>query len=229
MYALSKASYEWILYLDTDERLGKTLKKNLRSIISSQGDSYDAFSVTRINILKGKPLLGPFYPDRQIRIFRKTKTVFKGIIHEIPSINGKVLELPEDHYILHYGPHDLKKWKAGFKKFAWYEALQYYKHEGFFVRRVLWVLAPFSMPLIYLYIIARASIKGSPMNYLSLKGALYFAFYEALVHTLTKIRDNRRRLLAAIIQRCGFTDLIESRERGEDLITFIYRCLANKT
>ncbi len=220
-YALSKASHEWILYLDPDERLGRNLKKNLRSLIDIYGNTYDAFWITRVNILKGKPLLGRFFPDRQLRIFRKSKATFKGIIHEFADINGKTLELPEDYYILHFGPSDFRRWRKRSNIFARMEALQIYKHGGNLLERSLRALAPFSMPLIYIYRNMGTLIRKYPMNYLAL--------YETLVHTLTKLRTRREKLFAAIVQRCGFIDLIESRERGEDLITFISRCLANKT
>ncbi|HWQ16867.1 MAG TPA: glycosyltransferase family 2 protein [Sulfolobales archaeon] len=231
MYALSKASHEWILYLDTDERLGSNLKNELRKLINKYGDVYDGFSVTFVNIKNGKPVLGPLYPNRHIRIFRKTKTVFRGLIHELPEVKGRVLELPENYYILHFylrQQNAKERWRK-WAKYARIEALQYYRHEGFFVRKPLWTLAPFSMPLIYLYNIVRASIKKSPINYPALYETLHLALYETLVHTLKKLRGRRRKLFAAIVQRCGFIDLIESRERGEDLITFVSRCLANKT
>ena len=75
MFALKQASYDWILYLDDDERLSIKLKKDLKSLIEYAGSKgFYAFSTVRVNITPlGKPLLGPFYPDRQIRILKKKK------------------------------------------------------------------------------------------------------------------------------------------------------------
>jgi glycosyltransferase involved in cell wall biosynthesis len=39
MFALSKASYDWILYLDDDELLGRKLKNDIRELVARAGGS----------------------------------------------------------------------------------------------------------------------------------------------------------------------------------------------
>jgi glycosyltransferase involved in cell wall biosynthesis len=89
MFALSKASYDWILYLDDDELLGRKLKNDLRDLIEkADKEMIDAFSIVRVNYdVKCRQIIfGPAYPDRQIRIYRKNKVLYRGIVHELPIV-----------------------------------------------------------------------------------------------------------------------------------------------
>jgi (heptosyl)LPS beta-1,4-glucosyltransferase len=77
MFALSKASYDWILYLDDDELLGRKLKNDLRDLIEkAENHDYAALSTIRVDYDKRckQVVLGPFY-NRQIRIYRKDKII----------------------------------------------------------------------------------------------------------------------------------------------------------
>jgi len=120
MFALKQASYDWILYLDDDERLSSKLKKDLKSLIDyAESNDICAFSTMRVNLTpQGKLILGLFYPCRQIRIFKKDRASYRGIIHELPQIRGKILALPNEYYILHLGikiwsknMHDMSEFK----------------------------------------------------------------------------------------------------------------------
>ncbi|MEM2158267.1 MAG: glycosyltransferase family 2 protein [Sulfolobales archaeon] len=98
MFALKMCSHQWVLYLDDDERLCKKLKDDMRILLrTAEEKNISAFSIVRINFSRNKKLLlGPFYPDRQIRIFRKDKVTFKGLVHELPIVHGDIHHLPED-------------------------------------------------------------------------------------------------------------------------------------
>src|SRR5258708_3446629 len=45
---LKKSSYEWVLYVDADERVSETLKKEIQSILNSN-PPYSAYRLTRKN------------------------------------------------------------------------------------------------------------------------------------------------------------------------------------
>jgi glycosyltransferase involved in cell wall biosynthesis len=77
MFALKKASYSWILYLDDDKLLGKKLKSELRGLIAMvEKMCYVALSTICIDYdRKYKQLaFGSFY-NRQIRIYRKDRAI----------------------------------------------------------------------------------------------------------------------------------------------------------
>jgi hypothetical protein len=69
-------------------------------------------------------LFGRIYPDRQIRIYRKDKVLYRGLVHELPIVYGKVHELPEEYYIIHY----VTPSKSKTLLYAYLESIEYYKH-----------------------------------------------------------------------------------------------------
>jgi hypothetical protein len=102
MFALSKVSYDWILYLDDDELLGRKLKNDIRWLVArAEREHYATLSIVRIDYdTRCKQLVfGPFY-NRQIRIY--SRVLYRGVVHELPTVFGSVLELLEEYYILHY-------------------------------------------------------------------------------------------------------------------------------
>lgn len=94
-FAISKASYPWVLVLDPDERVGSKLIAKLRRI--AQGDDVAAVNIARKNIFFGKWIRHTnFWPDRQIRFFKKNLIEWPQKIHRYPKINGQVISLPAD-------------------------------------------------------------------------------------------------------------------------------------
>ncbi|ADY01285.1 glycosyl transferase family 2 [Vulcanisaeta moutnovskia 768-28] len=111
MFALRKASYDWILYLDTDERLSRRLKSELRDLIQkAEFGGFSALSTLRVDYDRscGEVILGSFY-NRQIRIYKRDRVLYKGLVHELPIVHGKILDLPESYYIIHYPEFNWRK------------------------------------------------------------------------------------------------------------------------
>lgn len=79
-----EATGEWIFYLDADERITPCLKKEIQQAIKDK--QFNAYAVPRQNILLGKAMkFGGWYPDYQIRLFRKDKLLkWQGRVHERP-------------------------------------------------------------------------------------------------------------------------------------------------
>ena len=93
MYALSKCSNEWILLIDTDERLSEGLKHDTGEII--QKTRCSAFEIKR------REGSGNSF-TWQTRLFRKSKVEFKGLLHEHAVVDGEVCKLySKDHYMEH--------------------------------------------------------------------------------------------------------------------------------
>lgn len=102
---LSKAKGEWILVIDSDERLSKPLQHFIQSrefLRYVKEEDYSGFAFSRINYVssKGKKKAlkhGFFYPDWQIRLFRKG-TFYRGDIHERPTVEKvKYVDYPIIH------------------------------------------------------------------------------------------------------------------------------------
>jgi glycosyltransferase involved in cell wall biosynthesis len=145
MFALKKASYKWILYLDDDELLGKKLKNELRDLVAmAEKMGYAALSTIRIDYDRKcmQLVFGPFF-NRQIRIYRKDRVLYKGLVHELPIVFGKIYELPDEYYILHYPTWSRSKLVF----YAYLETLEYYQHfSRSIIRKALWRTLPFSAP-----------------------------------------------------------------------------------
>lgn len=85
-----EAKGDWILYLDSDERVTDDLKDEILQIV--KGSVYTTFAIPRINIILGKKMMhGGEWPDYQIRLFSKdSKFEWKGDLHERPVYKGEL-------------------------------------------------------------------------------------------------------------------------------------------
>lgn len=103
-FAISKARGEWVLTVDPDEQLPSGLKDELIKI--AKEDNYTAVNIPRKNIFFNQWIKHTnFWPDRQIRFFKKGYVEWTTIIHSYPKVKGALLNLPasEELAILHYG------------------------------------------------------------------------------------------------------------------------------
>ncbi|MEM0150002.1 MAG: hypothetical protein QXW10_03845, partial [Candidatus Micrarchaeaceae archaeon] len=96
-YGTDKCKGEWILYLDTDERLGKEFAENLGEIVKNA--DCDGFAVKRYE--ESTAASHTQFFTWQIRLFRKSKVSFKGMIHEQATIKGRLCTLSDDYCIMH--------------------------------------------------------------------------------------------------------------------------------
>jgi len=101
-FAISKARYDWIFILDADEEIQETLKVYLKKEIKKTEASY--FRIPRKNIIFGKWMKHTgWWPDLNIRFFRKGSVSWNQIIHSVPMTTGVGMDLPlkEDYSIRH--------------------------------------------------------------------------------------------------------------------------------
>ena len=82
--------YEWILHVDADEEFHPQFLKNLREIVKNTDSNVDAYKFPRNNY--GTKFN---WPDHQIRLLRRGRTVWKGELHEVPYNPAK--QKPIDH------------------------------------------------------------------------------------------------------------------------------------
>ncbi|MFC2156733.1 glycosyltransferase family 2 protein [Acidobacteriota bacterium] len=95
-YANQKASHEWILSLDADERLSDELAAEIKTLKSSVAEPVEAgFSMPRQVFYLGRWIRhSAWYPDRKVRLFRKDQAAWEGeYIHESLVIKGDVRRL----------------------------------------------------------------------------------------------------------------------------------------
>lgn len=86
-FALSKATGKWVILLDPDEYLGKTLKNELQKI--SLRSDIDYVHIPRKNIILGKWFRhSNWWPDYIIRFFRRGHVDWHKEIHSQPTTKG---------------------------------------------------------------------------------------------------------------------------------------------
>ncbi len=98
-YSMEKASNEWVLSLDADERVSPELLEEIRSLDLSTADG---FYTPRRNYFLGKVIRScGWYPDYQLRLFRKSRTrLTDRQVHEGFTVDGKRAYLKGE--LIHY-------------------------------------------------------------------------------------------------------------------------------
>lgn len=102
-FAISKASYKWILILDADEQIPETLSNRLKTISEEGGVDY--VRVPRKNLIFNKWMqTSMWWPDFNIRFFKKGKVKWSDKIHRPPLVEGQGLDLEaeEESAIIHH-------------------------------------------------------------------------------------------------------------------------------
>lgn len=87
---MEKAMGDWVLYLDSDERVLEPLKQEILELV--QSEDYCAYAICRKNIIFGKEVAyGFFWPDWMIKLFKKDKFVkWVGEVHEHGEFTGNL-------------------------------------------------------------------------------------------------------------------------------------------
>lgn len=100
-YGFSKATSDWILSLDADERVTPELAKEIESRIMNNELGINGYWIPRKNIIFGKWIQHSiWWPDYQLRLFRKDKGKFpEKHVHEYVRVDGKTekLQSPLEH------------------------------------------------------------------------------------------------------------------------------------
>jgi len=102
-YSISKATGNWILIVDGDERIPYTLAKKLIEI--TENDSTDFVRIPRKNIVFGQWLrYSRWWPDYNIRFFKKGYVTWQDAIHSVPVTEGQGVNLDAEpeYAILHH-------------------------------------------------------------------------------------------------------------------------------
>lgn len=97
-FGFTKATGDWILNLDADERLSDELKQEIEKVTAEDESSLAGFQMPRRNIIFGKWIRHTgWYPDYQLRLFRRGKGKFaEEHVHEKIEVDGKIGTLEGD-------------------------------------------------------------------------------------------------------------------------------------
>jgi len=130
-FGLEKAAGEWVVYIDSDERVTRELANEIKKNIST--NDFSAFRIKRKNFYFGNNEWP--YIEYLERVFKKNKLQgWYGEVHESPKVIGNIGTL--DGLILHYTHRNLTsmvnktiewskieaelRFKSGHPKMAWW-------------------------------------------------------------------------------------------------------------
>ncbi len=104
-FALDQAEHEWVLCLDADERVSPELRESILAALASP--TSDGFEICRRTWYLGRWIRhGGWYPDRNLRLFRRGKGRWGGTNpHDHMYVQGTVARLSGD--LLHYSYRSL--------------------------------------------------------------------------------------------------------------------------
>ena len=115
------AKYEYVLFLDADEELPDSLIAELKTCYTKN----DAIRIPRKNIVFGSFVQhSRWWPDYQVRLFKKNAVIWPTKIHQQPNITGSVYELAprEDMAILHHNYDSIDDFVTRMMRYAKIEA-----------------------------------------------------------------------------------------------------------
>ena len=101
-FAHSQATREWVLLVDSDERVTPQLRDEILEALARDGGRYCGYAVARlVRYLERWWWRGGWYPDYDVRLFRRERATWGGSEpHEKILVDGPVRRLrhPLEHY-----------------------------------------------------------------------------------------------------------------------------------
>ncbi|WP_051238819.1 glycosyltransferase family 2 protein [Gaetbulibacter saemankumensis] len=123
-FALEQAKYEWVLFIDADERIPENLRKEIIQHVNSTDDIV-GFMFKRLFFFKQKRIrFSGFQTDTTYRLFKKDFVKYNECktVHEMPVLNGKSMLLKNK--MLHYSFDSASQYKSKMEHYAKLKAVE---------------------------------------------------------------------------------------------------------
>lgn len=170
-FAISCASHDWILNIDSDEIVTPSCKEKIERLLDSETlDSSSAFTLKRKLVFLNKIMSFSGTPSRPIRLFnRKRAFMNDSTVHEEIFTAGKVSHLNEPLY--HYSYSSLEDYFTKFNRYTSLGALELYQQGKRTHTFFIWARLPFLF--FRRYIVQLGFLDGHPGFIWSLLSAWY--------------------------------------------------------
>ncbi|MCC6444213.1 MAG: glycosyltransferase family 2 protein [Armatimonadetes bacterium] len=105
-WAIPQATHDWVLIVDTDERVTPALRDEVRAVLADL-NRCDGYRIPRRNHCFERPMYyGGSYPDYQLRLFRKDRGRYQDReVHAHVLLDGRIGTLQNP--FMHYGQRDV--------------------------------------------------------------------------------------------------------------------------
>jgi (heptosyl)LPS beta-1,4-glucosyltransferase len=118
-FAISKASNPWVMILDADEEVPDKLAEQIGRILKTPKADY--YRIPRKNIIFGKWMKhSRWWPDHNIRLFKKGTVSWNEIIHTVPMTQGvgSDIEAKEEYAIIHHNYDSVEQYLARMNRYS---------------------------------------------------------------------------------------------------------------
>lgn len=132
-FAIEKAKGEWIFILDADEEATSSLCERLTQI--KNADDADFVRIPRKNIIFGKWMKhSRWWPDYNIRFFKKGNVTWESEIHSVPVTTGRGVNLPaeENFALVHHHYDSVEQYIERLNRYTTIQANELFKRDRAF-------------------------------------------------------------------------------------------------
>ncbi|MBT8393380.1 MAG: glycosyltransferase family 2 protein [Bacteroidia bacterium] len=185
-FAISQAKYDWILFIDADERIPPLLKDEILELIKNNSN-VSGYMIKRQHYYKNKPIYYSGYQtDTTYRLFRNGKVTYdkQRTVHELPLIDGSSAIL--ENKMIHYSFPSYESFKSKVEHYGKLKALELFKEKK--KANYFQYILKTTYKFIYNYIIRLGILDGKEGYYICYLNA-YGVYY--------RYKELRRLLLAA--------------------------------
>ena len=200
-FAIDKATQEWILQLDADERVSPQLSQEIKTTLEGKSN-LNGYFLPRKNWFLGRFLAkGGVYPDPVLRLFRRGKGWFNpkpiydnnittSNVHAQIEIKGEVGYLKND--LIHYSDPDLNKYLKRMNRYTSLEAENLIKlgTKINFIETLNYMIIKPSYWFLKRYLRHRGYVDGFQGFLYAVLSALHYPFIYIKAWELTKSHGN---------------------------------------
>ena len=105
-YAADHTTKDWILFVDADEEIPEELAEEIRRVLRGKANDVVGFVVYRRTYYLGRWIrYGGWYPDYEIRLYRRDKGRWQGGLHAKVVVKGEIGALKNQY--LHFTYRDI--------------------------------------------------------------------------------------------------------------------------
>lgn len=161
-FAIDLATSDWVLSLDADEILSDELVSEITALLKSSSlDQFDGYKIPRILYIGDKAVArGGFYPDAQLRLFKRGKGKFGDrLVHEAIKMTGPVAMLANPMH--HYAYKSVEDFADAMDKYARLSAQEFFSRGNYGLRasRLSELVKP-GLTFLYRYLVRGGILEG---------------------------------------------------------------------
>jgi glycosyltransferase involved in cell wall biosynthesis len=170
-FAIDQARHDWVLCIDADERVSPELRREIEAVLRNGPPEAAGYTMPRRTHYLGRWLThGGWYPDRKLRLFRRSRGRWGGTNpHDHVQVQGRVLALRGD--LLHFSYRSLADHLRTINFFTDIAAREKVKRQVRFPLLRMLVQPPFKF--FKMYILKQGFREGTAGLIMAIMGALY--------------------------------------------------------